>query len=128
MSSCFICKRVSFRSRTRIAIFVRLACHLVKVPFLFVGHQKIRSSSEKVFANLAGGGGGGVILVDTCTCTVYDAVQQTYHSKWFLMWCWLYCPCETTLLELTDIYCSCRIPSVARSKHIRELSRRLTIL
>ena len=27
------------RGRTRNAIFVRLACHLVKVPFLFVSQQ-----------------------------------------------------------------------------------------
>ena len=40
MSSCFIRKWVSFRSRTRNAILVHLACQLVKVPFLFVSQQK----------------------------------------------------------------------------------------
>ena len=40
MSSCFIRKWVSLRSRTRNAIFVCLACHLVKVLFLFVSQQK----------------------------------------------------------------------------------------
>ena len=35
-----ILKWVSFRSRTRNAMFVHLACHLVKVLFLFVSQQK----------------------------------------------------------------------------------------
>ena len=39
-SSCFDRKWASFRGRTRNAILVRLACQLVKVPFLFVSQQK----------------------------------------------------------------------------------------
>ena len=45
-------KWVNSRSRTRNAIFVRLACHLVKELFLFVTQQKTRSSAEKAFAKL----------------------------------------------------------------------------
>ena len=36
---------VSFRSRTRNAIFMRLACPLVKVPFHFLSQQITRSSA-----------------------------------------------------------------------------------
>ena len=61
----FRSKWVSFRSRTRNAMFVHLACHLVKVLFLFVSQQKTTVVFDVALA---------VRPIRNNTCPVYIAL------------------------------------------------------